>query len=185
MASSTTHAMKITRSIPALERMVGTVASLDQHKALVRQDMKRILDPQERLHYRGITSTGAPWLQFEELFHVQTAEDVIRAEEFGAFHSPADYPDETYLYACEMGLVARMNPKRTAQLQARSAQREQEHLEDGERQAKKAKTQHHGSKKTREELHAQYKATRLGYKNWEELYDEVASDYVRWACWQG
>ncbi|KAG5999441.1 hypothetical protein E4U43_002078 [Claviceps pusilla] len=168
----TTTDIKITRSVPALEKMVGSVAPFDQLKALVREDMKRVLTPQERQQYRGITHTGAPWLMFDELFHVETTEDVIRAEECGVYHSPADCPGESYLFACEMGLVARVHPTRAAQLLASSK-------EGGDADADAGG--HSGSKKTRDELHAEYKEAKLGPKNWEEIFDEVAGDYVKWA----
>ncbi|QPH04865.1 hypothetical protein C2857_002225 [Epichloe festucae Fl1] len=160
MASSSD--IKIVRSIPALEKMIGRVAAFEEHKAMVREDMKRTLTPEERQHYRGITHTGEPWLMFDQLYNVNTTEDLIRAEEFGVFHSPVDCPGESYLFACDVGLAAGVHPQRAAQLKA---------LSEGEE----------GTKKTREELHTEYKESKLETKNWDKIFDEVAGDYVKWA----
>ncbi|KAG6010649.1 hypothetical protein E4U21_005147 [Claviceps maximensis] len=165
--------MKITRSIPALEKTIGTVASFDQHKAIVREDMKRILTPEERQNYRGITSNGHPWLSLDELFHVETTEDVLKAQEGGFYHTPADCPGEHYLFACEAGLVARAHPNLVAKLRAPSDETKAHGEQEGEYQ---------GSDKTRDELHAEYKGAELQSKNWDEIFDEIAGAYVKWAC---
>lgn len=161
MASSS--GMKIVRSIPALEKMMGSVATFEEHKAIVREDMKRTLTLEERQSYRGITHTGEPWLMFDELYNVNTTEDLIRAEEFGVFHTPVDCPGESYLFACDIGLAAGVHPKRASQLKRLSEKDE-------------------GTDKTREELDTEYKESKLEAKNWDKIFDEVAGDYVKWAC---
>lgn len=155
--------IRITRSIPALRTTVGLVASLEKHKATVREDMKRRLTPEEHRAYRGITHTGEPWLMFEQLYNIDTTEELIKAEEFGVYHSPADCPGESFLFASGIGLAAATHPKRAAQLTAFSSEREKPN-------------------KTQQELDREYKETRLEVKDMQSILDEVAEDYVKWAC---
>lgn len=80
------------------------------HVEAVRSHMQRVLSSNERKAYRGITMTGMTGVMFEELFGIETTEDLIRAEYYGRQSIPCDDPTGVYLFSAGHGLTARYHP---------------------------------------------------------------------------
>ena len=72
----------------------------------VRIDMRRKLSPAEQACYRGITFAGASGQKYQKLYGIDTAEDLIIAEVYGARFIPSDHQNECYLLSAERGLTA-------------------------------------------------------------------------------
>lgn len=159
--------MTVVRTIPALHGLLGMDASLETLADLIRNHLRTLMTAEECETYRGITHTGFPSHPdqvFLEVSNVETPEDLIIAEETGAFWIPADRPGKVYLFACEKGAVAsaawtalKFDPDGTG--------REPQ------------------TKDTFEELHARYRTMPTGNTlDREKLMAEVAHDFVKWAC---
>lgn len=153
--------MKVTRTIPALEDILGLNIAPSELLEIIQTHMRRRLSPQERDVYRGITRTGAPWNVFSKLCNVETTEDFIVAQETGAFLMPADRPGEVYLFACGKGVIAsvewtciRTDPP-------------------GELKAPASEESFH-------ELNTKYRLMPIDEKDWETVFQEVAQDFASW-----
>lgn len=154
--------MKVVRSIAALNHLKGLEATLEELTAIVREDMRRELTPEERSNYYGITNLGYPHKLFTKLSNVRTTEELVIAEVTGAFYNPSDHPDECYLFAHGKGSVAMMAPKIFLQI-----------------------NQNYGkstSAKTFDELHDEFKSLDIEQKDWNDELQEIAKEYVKWAC---
>lgn len=81
----------------------------DSSIEVVRQEMRRILSPQERASYRGITMAAMTGVMYEELYGIETAEDLIIAELYGRHAIASDDPGNLYLFSSGRGLTARFN----------------------------------------------------------------------------
>ncbi len=167
--------MKVIRGPHSLAKLVGTEATLDELAALVREAMRQPLSEEERRDYWGIRLAGVPsWKMFTELSNVETVEDLIAAEENGAYFEPRDRPGEMYMFACGRGLVARVAPGMLPQMLRKNTAGA-----DGDGGSSGAPS------KTMEELHDEYKAAPVNARDgaeWERDLQEIAVDYVRWAC---
>lgn len=156
--------MKVVRSIPALSRLTGVEAPLEELVALVREDMRRTLTALERQDYHGITNLGYPHKMFTKLFNVSTTEELVISEQMGAYFPPVDRPGEYYLFAAGKGVVALVAPKMTEQLFAMDEK--------------------NSEKKEFAALDEEYKSLALEGQDWESEFQEIATDYVKWACEQ-
>ncbi|KAI5259483.1 hypothetical protein E4T42_00056 [Aureobasidium subglaciale] len=76
----------------------------------VRAAMKKPLTAEEKKNYRGITDSAMTGLRYDELFGINTAEQLIVAEAHGRQATPSDDPDNLYLFSAGHGLAARFNP---------------------------------------------------------------------------
>ncbi|KAJ4147046.1 hypothetical protein LMH87_001599 [Akanthomyces muscarius] len=124
--------MKVVRSIPALSRLTGVEAPLEELVAL--------------------------------LFNVSTTEELVISEQMGAYFPPVDRPGEYYLFAAGKGVVALVAPKMTEQLFAMDEK--------------------NSAKKEFAALDEEYKSLALEGQDWESEFQEIATDYVKWACEQ-
>lgn len=154
--------MKVLRSIQVLSLLMGLEAPLEELASLVREDMRRTLTAEERQDYHGITRLGYPHKIFSKLFNVSTTEDLVIAEETGAYHAPVDFPGQVYLFAAGKGVVALVAPKMTLQLLAMSGRPP--------------------ATKELDVLAEEYKSLDVGKKDWEADLQEIATHYVLWAC---
>ncbi|KAK3175797.1 hypothetical protein K4F52_009978 [Lecanicillium sp. MT-2017a] len=150
--------MKVNRGIHSLEQLIGTEGTLDELAALV----------QERTDYSGIRRSGTPsWKMFTALFNVDTVEDLIDAENNGAYREPSDRRCEVYMFACGRGVVAKVAPGMLPQLL--------EGIGSG-----------CSDSKTMEELHEEYRAMPVRDvvvdAERERVMGEIAIEYVKWAC---
>lgn len=76
---------------------------------LLREEMKRSLTPEEQLTYRGITISAMTGRKYDQLFGIETAEELIAAELYGRDAIPSDDPGNLYLFSLGHGLTARYN----------------------------------------------------------------------------
>lgn len=96
--------MKVIRGVHSLEQLIGTEGTLDELAALVRAAVRQPLTAEERTDYSGIRRSGTPsWKMFRALFNVDTVEDLIDAENNGAYREPSDRRGEVYMFACGRG----------------------------------------------------------------------------------
>ncbi|CAD0112264.1 unnamed protein product [Aureobasidium uvarum] len=75
----------------------------------VRAAMKKPLTAEEQKKYRGITDSAMSGLKYDELFGINTSEELIIAESYGRQATPSDDPDNLYLFSAGHGLTARFN----------------------------------------------------------------------------
>lgn len=100
--SLTAHPYDSTMALPC-----GCTVAYDS----VRAEMKRVLKPNERLEYRGFTISAMTGLKFDELFGINTAEELITAELYGQRAVPSNDPGNCYLFSSGRGKTARYNSK--------------------------------------------------------------------------
>ncbi len=97
--------MRVTRSVPALEHLIGLEARLEDFTAIVRADMRRTLSAEERESYNGIVQTGAPNTYFQTIY-VETTEALINGEGNSFIAEPSDRLGEYYCFALGRGVIA-------------------------------------------------------------------------------
>lgn len=56
----------------------------------VRDELRRPLSTEEQMVYRGITMTAMNGTMFEELFDINTPEELIAADYYGRLAAPSD-----------------------------------------------------------------------------------------------
>lgn len=135
--------------------------------------MKRVLSPEERINYRGVTLSAMTGLKFDELFGINTAEELITAELYGRRAVPSDDPENCYLFSKGRGKTARYNSRYFQSMRDKS---ETEDL-------KAARAAY--VPETMEDLHTQYLNSQVPSTPedlaWVEAQlNAVASDTVRW-----
>lgn len=87
----------------------------------VRAEMRRALAPEEQRSYRGITQAAMTGVMFEELFGINTAEELITAELYGMYTIPSDDAENLYLFSAGHGLTAKYNSEFSARVIAEAA----------------------------------------------------------------
>lgn len=154
--------MKVVRSISALSQLIGSEAPPEELARLVREDMRRTLTAEERQDYHGITFLGYPHKMFSRLLNVSSAEGLVIAEASGIYFTPKDCPGQSYLFAPGYGVVAQVAPKMASQLASGPKKRSE----------------------TRDlvTLDEEYKSLPIMTKDWEPELQEIAIEYVKWAC---
>lgn len=125
------------------------------------------------MKYRGVTFFATTGLKFDELFGINTAEELITAELYGRRAVPSGDPENRYLFSNDRSKTARYNSRYFQSMRDKS---ETEHL-------KAARTAY--VPKTMEELHTQYLNSQIPSAledlAWVEAQLEaVAIDTVRW-----
>lgn len=135
----------------------------------VRAEMRRQLRPSERTTYRGITMSAMTGVKFDELYNINTPEDLITAEYYGKQSVPLDDPHNIYLFSVGHGLAARYNTEYAKTILD---------LED-------ASNASAVSPKTIDEIHTEYQnmtrpATTEEKTEVEGTLEAVASDFVSW-----
>ncbi|KAI5195819.1 hypothetical protein E4T42_05965 [Aureobasidium subglaciale] len=143
----------------------------------VRAEMKRLLTPDERLNYRGVTKSAMTGLKYDQLFGVSTAEELITAEIYGRRARPSDDVENLYLFSVGHGLVARFNMAY-----------QQQSLESESEQDKAFRDAYAPNRITIQEMHDQYlnmqRPESPEDKTYvEEYLSQVATDTVAW--WNG
>lgn len=124
--------------------------------------MRRTLTADERQDYRGVTFLGYPHKIFTKIFNVASAEDLVIAEGSGMYLVPHDCPGQSYLFAPRQGVVAQVAPKTVAQLASARNNRL--------------------TIKRLDALDEEYKSLPITNKDWESDLQEIAVEYVKWAC---
>jgi hypothetical protein len=146
----------------------------------IRSEMLRPLSPSEILLYRGITSSAATGREFDNLYNITTAQELITAEWYGRCATPSDEPSAMYLFSAGRGKTAKCNDEYVKQTRKRWQEGEEK---DETGQMKRIRERH--VPQTMEELHTQYLAmevpgTEEKKMRLEEHLEEVARDFVHW-----
>ncbi|KAH0293903.1 hypothetical protein KCU62_g833, partial [Aureobasidium sp. EXF-3399] len=142
--------------------------------------MSRPLTAAERLKYRGITDSATTGLKYDELYGINTAEELIIAEMYGRRAIPSDLPATMYLFSVGRGKTAKFNDEYVKASRARQAKEEEE---DATGELKRVRERY--IPKTMQELHEQYlnlkiPSTEEDKEKVEVQLQEVAKDFVIW-----
>ncbi len=76
----------------------------------MRREMRRALTLEDRATYRGISRSAKTGKKYEKLIGIQSAEELISAERYGAFRIPSDDSENIYFFSRARGLTATLNP---------------------------------------------------------------------------